>query len=88
VAKTSKAISARETPMIRIVFRTVRWADLSQEMDLLNTNLMWDVRKALPVTLARKVTAGPGGENLNGNHQIFVGHGFSRAVTLPESLRL
>src|SRR5580693_8971196 len=51
-------MSARDTPSIRIVFRTVCLVDLSQEADLLNTNLMWDVRKALPVTWARKVTVG------------------------------
>jgi len=58
VAKTRSAISASDTPSIRIVFCTVCLAGLNQETDLLNTNWMWDVRKALPVTLTRKVTVG------------------------------
>jgi hypothetical protein len=50
VAKTSSTISASETPSIRIVFCTVRLVDPSQGTDLLDSNWMWDVRKALPVT--------------------------------------
>jgi len=53
-------MSARDTPSTRIVFRKVGLAGLNQETDLLNTNLMWDVRKALPVAQTRIVTVGVG----------------------------
>ena len=66
-------MSARETPSIRIVFRNgYVWADLSRETDLLNTNLMWDVRKALPVTVSRTGFK-PVGFDLAGHNQTLTG---------------
>jgi hypothetical protein len=48
-----------------MVLFTVCLAGLSPARNLLNTNLMWDVRKALPVTRARKVTTSRTGFSLS-----------------------